>query len=696
MNVITRALASLKAAFTMHFQRSGAWGSWLMPGLSYDYSRAVGDGRSNSAIWASIRYAQRTIPEAPLVVMQRDAQGEQKPIPDHPLQLLIDRPNPFYSGLHLLGAVIADLMFGNAYLIKVRSGQKRVVELWWVPATMIEPKWPEDGTTFIGWYEYTVDGQVLRLDPSDVVHLRQGINPDNIRLGMSDLEALLREVATDNEAASWTAAMLRNGAVPGVVISPEGDVSASESDLEEVKTKFVQRFGGDQRGQPLVMKGPTKVQVLSFSPEQMNLRSLRQIPEERVCAVLGIPAAVIGLGAGLDTTKVGATMREMREQAFESFVIPLQRLIRAELMAQLVPDFGDLSRLSIEFDLSEVRVLQDDQNALHERARADLTAGLLTLNQALQMIGEEPVEGEAGDVRYLPNTVTVKTLADLIAVPEPVPAALVPPTPLRALPAPPEADQPVVPDAEKAKGASIMKALFADELVTRYEDGLSTLADDLADELLGAFDEIAEVAAGRALSQLKMESAAVETKADDVRSLVTAADHEPIRRLLRSYVLKGVRQAAEDLAPLTGDAPVRITRNMPAVRAAIADMESRLPGIIETTDADFGRLIARLGRRPGSVSLEDVKAALLDYVAESYPGRAAAIARTELGYAHARGVLLVAEKSGLADRVHVHDGDGDAVCRERNGTTATLEEAAGIGLLHPNCSLRLVPIVEAA
>jgi hypothetical protein len=62
----------------------------------------------------------------------------------------------------------------------------------------------------------------------------------------------------------------------------------------------------------------------------------------------------------------------MREQAYESCLIPMQRLIVAELQMQLVPDFGDPARLRVQFDLSQVRVLQDDQNALHERASDDL------------------------------------------------------------------------------------------------------------------------------------------------------------------------------------------------------------------------------------------------------------------------------------------------------------------------------------
>jgi len=708
MNPIARTWASFKAAAVslgMRFTRgTSSWGSWLMGSTEFDYRKSAGNGRTNAAVMSCVRWAQRTIPEAPLQIMERNSDGERIPVPDHALQVLLERPNDYYSGLHLLSAVVADLMLGgNAYIIKIRSGARRVVNLWWIPASMIEPRWPDDGSAFISHYDYTVDGQVSRLNTADVIHIRQGFDPDNIRKGLSDLAALFREVATDNEAANWTASLLRNGAVPGVIISPAGDAAPTQGDMEKVKADFVQRFGGDQRGQPLVMMGPTKVDVLSFNPKDMNLRDLRMIPEERITAVLGVPAIVVGLGAGLQRSTF-SNFSEAREAAYESFIIPMQRLLVAELHTQLVPEFGDPGRLRIQFDLKQVRVLQDDQNALHERARADLAGGLLTLNQALVMIGEAPVDGAAGDVRYVPNTVTVKTLDTLIPEEQPA-AALTQPTPLRALPAP--ADDPAVDEAAAGKSVlpSALKAadLSDDALLARYEVGLTPLVETLAADLLDAFEALAETVAGRVSSHLGKASAnghagvAVAVKAGEaIAGLVTAQDHAEIASLLRSYVLKSMRQAAEDLAPLTGDKPVRITRNMPAVKAAIADMESRLPGIVETTGADFGRLVRRLERRPGSVPIADVQQALRDYVSETYVGRGNDIARTELGHGHAAGVLLVAEKSGIAARVRIHDGTGDGPCAARNGMVVTLAEARGITLAHPNCRLAMTPFLDQA
>lgn len=427
LNRVGRAVKQVAMVFS---GRSRGWWAMFLGRTRYDYAREVGDGRSSSLMQACVLWICRTFPEAPVRVYTINAKGEDKPVDNHPLKLLLDTPNPYYPGELLWYATLADRTFtGNAYWLKVRSEARRVVELWWVPSTMMEPKWPDDGTAFISHYEYTPGTMPIRVKTSDVVHFRYGIDPNNMRKGMSPLGSLLREIFTDDEAANYTASMLRNVGVPPLVISPSGDSRPTRNELEETKQGVIERTTGDRRGEPMVFDGPTDVKVLGFNPQQMDVANLRGIPEERVSAVLGLPAAVVGFGTGLANTKVGATMREMREQAYESNIIPTQRLMAAELRTQLLTEFGDVRTLKIDFDLSKVRVLQVDQDALHQRVRDDLTSGLLTLARAQELIGETPDPN--GHVYYLPGSITPTAPDELLAPP---PAPMLPAASPVALP----------------------------------------------------------------------------------------------------------------------------------------------------------------------------------------------------------------------------------------------------------------------
>ena len=433
MNPITRAFKAVSMRFASG--PSTGWFSMFSFGrTSYDYAREVGDGSRNSIVMACVLFICRTFPEAPPRVSQLNRDNEAVEIPNHPLKLLLNTPNTFYSGRLLWAATLADrTISGNAYWLKVRSSVGRVVELWWLPSTMVEPKWPDDGSEFISYYEYKPGIDPIRLETRDVVHFRYDMfDPKNIRKGYSPIQSLLREIFTDDEGGNYTAAMLRNVGVPPVVISPDADSMPTEEELQAVKERYQQVTTGANRGQALVMTAPTKVQILGFNPQQMDLSSLRDVAEERVSAVLGIPAAVVGLGTGLENTKVGATMKEMREQAWESNIKPTQDLMADEIRTQLLPEFGEISRTVFDFDRSKVSVLQQDENELHERARADLLAGGITLNEFREMIGQKPLQGEEGDALYVPGTVTPTAQADLLAPPEP--QMTVSENPPRALP----------------------------------------------------------------------------------------------------------------------------------------------------------------------------------------------------------------------------------------------------------------------
>src|SRR4029077_7951958 len=194
----------------------------------------------------------------------------------------------------IAGVVVSFCVDGNAYLLKVRSGSGRVVQLWYIPHFMIEPRWDlEDPTRFITMYDYAPTGMRLNEGPTplgqaisvplrvqDVIHLRDGIDAQNTRKGASKVKKILREIYTDKEAARWTASLLRNQGVPGIVISPElpnKDWITDKDDMAQAKERLVAEFSGDNRGRPIIMRGPTKIEQYGFSPDAMKLRDVRSV-----------------------------------------------------------------------------------------------------------------------------------------------------------------------------------------------------------------------------------------------------------------------------------------------------------------------------------------------------------------------------------------------------------------------------------
>lgn len=390
--LVTAPARGLKRFVGMRFRRDG-WRVYLSPRSNINFAKEVGDGLGSSTVAAPVLWVARTFPEAPPKIWTEDENGQEERVRDHPVLRLLQRPNRYFTGPVQWMATTTDWMAdGNAYWLKGRARSREVVELWWTPHWMIEPKGGDDDRTFISHYEYTVNGEVLRVDPSDVVHFRFGIDPDDPRKGYSPLKSVLREVFTDDEAANFTAQLLRNMGVPGVVVSPkqwDGPPGPDASEVAETKSYIKEMFTGDRRGEPLVLGGPTAVEQFGFSPEQLTLKELRRIPEERVTAVLGIPAIVAGLGAGLDRSTF-TNMGEAREAAYEAGIIPMQRILAEEIRFQLLAEWvreEEIWTTFFGFDLSKVRVLQEDVYRQQQRLDLAVRGGWAMVAEARRAAG---------------------------------------------------------------------------------------------------------------------------------------------------------------------------------------------------------------------------------------------------------------------------------------------------------------------
>lgn len=398
MGLLGRIGAAVRSTVLRFTTRSSEGWSYLSRRRGRD-AILVGDGSTSSIVVAAVGWIGRNLTTAPIRVQTKDDDGKLEVAKDPgsvAFLELLETPNAAYDGADLLQAVGWDYWIdGNGYVVKVRDQGTggRPIALWWIPSFLIEPKWPEDGSVFLSHYLYRPAPEVeIRLETDDVIHFRNGFDPDNIRKGRSPLKSVLREIYTDEEAASYTSTMLRNLGVPGIVISPDSDdVDLEDEDADAIKEQFRQNFTADRRGEPMVIGSKARVERISFSPAEMNLRDLRRIPEERVTAVLGMPAIVAGMGAGLDRSTF-ANFAEAREAGYEENIVPthgkLGRTLRRTLLSEFV---SDPAGYVVDFDYANVRVLQEDETKKWERGVNAASKGTIELADFRRMVGL-PVE----------------------------------------------------------------------------------------------------------------------------------------------------------------------------------------------------------------------------------------------------------------------------------------------------------------
>lgn len=413
----------------------GLWQRWggmgfggvsrlLLPGARFDYEREAGDLWSNSVLaiatkWLGDRFSR------PLVRVSRIAStGDYVPLARHRFVDLWGRPNPYQTRRTLEKAIGLSLVLdGNAYLLKVRSGSGEVVELWWLPHYSVFPLYPADGSEYLSGWDVWVDGQRFPVAASDIVHYRDGIDPRNDRLGLSTVKAQLRQVCTDQEASGYTATILRNLGVPGLVIKPRGDATTGASIdrpmAERLKERLRDLVTGEARGDALILSDPADVVPLGFSPEQLRLDKLPQDAISRLGAACGVPLMAMGLpDPGKTYSNVGESIK-IGYGAVQS----IQEIIAETNRWGLLSEFADPNRFVVEYDYSSILELREDQNDLSTRIVTEWEKGVRMLNEAREALGLEPdPDGE----RYYPGTGSPEDMARAEAMakltkPEPAP-----------------------------------------------------------------------------------------------------------------------------------------------------------------------------------------------------------------------------------------------------------------------------------
>jgi phage portal protein BeeE len=316
---------------------------------------------------------------------------------------------------------------GNVYFYKSRDITGAVKKLWYLPHFLVTPRWPgdrrnpqvpleKDTDPFLSHYEYRVPGREPVLYPAaDILHLRRYVDLSNPRLGLGAFECLYEELYGDKKMALFTAAIMANMGIQVPVFSPkEKGVTVSPEHAAAMKEGWIGKTTGENAGEPVIWTEPMDMEMFGLSPTDLDLSNLRMIPESRVAAVTGIPAPTLQFMVGLQNGTSYASSEQARQQGYEEVIEPIQKVWAEHFTWQLLPDFKGSESSQFVFDTTDVRVLQEDKDALYRRESEALRAGGITLNQFLQNIGSKPI-GPQGDIYYIPGMCKPMTVERLTA-----------------------------------------------------------------------------------------------------------------------------------------------------------------------------------------------------------------------------------------------------------------------------------------
>lgn len=351
----------------------------------------AGDISSNSAVAACLQWICTSWPQQTVKVVTVNGDDEM-PQPDHPFLDLLRTPNDQYQGVWLEQALLKDFWTkGRAYCQMILS-PLGPVELTYLPAYCTRAKAGPGGR--LAYFEYKPNGKPIHIPPSEILHFRNGIDPNNLLEGYPPLQSASCEITADNALSEWAATLALNNGVPmGGVLSPAKsgpDAPSKPLGAEEaklIKAAWQEATTGDARGQVLVMPVALEYNKVAFSPKDMDVSSLRQTPEERICALFQIPPGVAGLGAGLDRNTF-SNYDSSKKAVWEDNMIPVGDYFASvwTIAARLFPGSEDVV---VRYDRSGVRVLHEDETAKNEDALDQFERGAITLEECRTQLGYE-------------------------------------------------------------------------------------------------------------------------------------------------------------------------------------------------------------------------------------------------------------------------------------------------------------------
>jgi HK97 family phage portal protein len=401
-NLIDRARAALKSfrfpGYPQSTQSFGAqvfWPEW--PSQLNAVSLMPPDLTTSSLIMSAVNWAGTVFAEPIVQVLRQAEQDEWVPTKNHPLQRIWEQPNPYYSGAVMLKAFAYYwLVNGNVYLLKKRDKVGNLRELWLLDSDQVNPRWPVDGSEFISYYEIRSDGVPYQVAKGDIIHFRYGLDPRNHRIGLAPVRALLDEVMSDEAAIYYSKNILGKGGIPPYFLWPKANSDSIYTiDQAKVKEALMSSTSGANAGTPGVFSAPMEIGQVGFTPQQMSLKETHDTPEERLCAVLGIPALVLGFG--FDDHATYSNYKTALQAAWQTFVIPTLKLFATQLTLQLLPEYTYRAGEWVQFDTSEISALEEDEKGVAEREVMKWSAGLVTRNEARAAMGMQPIDGEGGD-----------------------------------------------------------------------------------------------------------------------------------------------------------------------------------------------------------------------------------------------------------------------------------------------------------
>lgn len=315
---------------------------------------------------------------------------------DHPLLDLLESPNETMTGIEFKYTLMAHLeLTGNSYWLidGVTSDVGEPRALYPLDPGRMRVKLNKSVFPYrISHFEYTIDGNVHRFEPYQILHIKY-VDPSDPFVGVGVPQTIPSWIDSDNYAMEYNRKFFINGAQVGLYIQTDTNV---EGNIDRIKRSWGNRQEGNENAHkvPVLPKG-VKLEHTGVTHKDMDFKDLAEATRDRILAGFRVSKTILGT-AESDTNRATA---ETADYVFSKRTIkPKMLLVTSYLNEFLVSRYGDDLYLTFIDPTPE-----DKEFRTKEMQAAAGNLPIMTQNEARQTyLGLGPVDG--GDRLMVPTT----------------------------------------------------------------------------------------------------------------------------------------------------------------------------------------------------------------------------------------------------------------------------------------------------
>ncbi len=355
----------------------------------------------NEIIFSCIQRRMKAVGQAPLDEWDGAPEdSDSNIIKKSPLKLLLDHPNDFMTQKMFWQATQLYMdVAGFAVWEKQYKKNGQIYALY-----PMRPDWcsfMRGPDKLLGKVRYQPAGLQYQDVPIERCVVFMELNPIWMGLRPVSRSAVAMRVGTsDNAATDFVANFFQRGAVISGYIKVQQSLQKAEAD--RIRQDWQEQHSGANAGNVGVLGQGADFVPATMSFKDMDFTNLDGRDEARICSIYDVPPMLLGAKVGLAASTY-SNYKEARGAFYEETVSPIWDHYASIIEQQLAPDFTTVQRY-YAFDTRNVKALQEDQDALHNRLREDAKANLITRDEFRVKTGDKRIDNEAVFVGVMVRT----------------------------------------------------------------------------------------------------------------------------------------------------------------------------------------------------------------------------------------------------------------------------------------------------